>query len=306
MGGGRSLDLSTRHLQAVIALARFGKFVAAASDLGVSQPTLSRLIQQAEQELGLALFHRGTRSVVQTEAGRAFIPAAERMLGELIRQSRALQAPEGQLRGQLVISSLMSIAHQVVPAALVAFRRKHPHMFVQVREGIASGVITDVRSGAADFGIGPAPEKQGEIAVQSVVEEPCYLIVPRRHRLAKRTSVGFGELVGEPMISMPTDSGLRRLIDQLAQAEGVALDHGIVTNQFASVCEFVAKGLGVSIIPASAVPPSHASRISVRRLRPALRRKVGILHLAERPLSTPSAAFLEMFRPMFLTAIRRR
>jgi len=299
------LDLSTRHLRAVIALARFGKFVAAASEIGVSQPTLSRLIQQAEQELGVALFHRGTRSVVQTEAGRAFVPAAERMLGELVRQSQALRAPDGQLRGQLIISSLMSISHHVVPAALVTFRRKHPNMFVQVREGIASGVIADVRSGAADFGIGAVPEKQGEIAVQSVVEEPCYLIVPRRHRLARRTSVGLGELAGEPMISMPTDSGLRRLIDQVAQAEGVTLDHGIVTNQFPSLCEFVATGLGVSIIPASAVPPSFAGKVSVRRLRPALKRKVCILHLAERPLSAASAAFLEIFRPMFLAAIRR-
>ena len=301
----RSFDLSTRHLQAVTALARFGKFVAAAAEVGVSQPTLSRLIQQAEQELGVALFHRGTRSVVQTEAGRAFIPAAERMLGELLRQSEALRSPEGELRGQVVISSLMSIAHHVVPAALVAFRRKHPSLFVQVREGIASDVMADVRSGAADFGIGAVPEKRAEIAVQSVVEEPCYLIVPRRHRLAKRSIVGLGDLAGESMISMPTESGLRRLIDQVAQAEGITLKYGIVTNQFPSLCEFVAKGLGVSIIPASAVPPSLAGVFAVRRLRPAVRRKVCILHLAERPLSAASDAFLEIFRPMFLAAIRR-
>jgi LysR family carnitine catabolism transcriptional activator len=298
-----NMDLSTRHLQAVIALAHSAKFVAAAVEIGVSQPTLSRLIQQAEEELGVALFHRGTRSVVQTEAGRAFIPVAERMLGELARQREALRAPDGELRGQLVISSLMSISHHVVPAALVAFRRRHPNLFVQVRDGIASSVLADVRSGAADFGIGPAPDKLGEIAVQSMVEEPCYLIVPRKHRLAKRPSVGLRELAGEPMISMPTDSGLRRLIDSAAQADGVTLEHSVVTSQFASLCEFVFKGLGVSIIPASAVPPAFLG--NVRKLRPALKRKVGILHLADSPLSAPSTAFLEIFRPLFLAAIRR-
>jgi LysR family transcriptional regulator, carnitine catabolism transcriptional activator len=305
MRARHGIDLSTRHLQAVTALARSGKFVAAAAEIGVSQPTLSRLIQQAEEELGVALFHRGTRSVQQTGAGRAFIPAAERMLGELTRQAEALAAPDGQLRGQLVISSLMSIAHHVVPAALVAFRRKHPGIFVQVREGVASGVIADVRSGAADFGIGPAPDKPGEFAVQSITDEPCYLIIPPRHRLAKRASVGLRELDQEPMVSMPTDSGLRRLIDATAQVEGVTLNHSIVTNQFPSLCEFVAKGLGVSIIPASAVSPVFAGALSVRKLRPALKRRVGILHLAERPLSAPSAVFLEIFRPMFLAAIKR-
>src|SRR5262244_1571992 len=70
-------DLSTRHLRAIVALARSGKFVAAAVELGISQPSLSRMIQQAESELGAALFVRATRRVAQTAAGREFVPVAE-------------------------------------------------------------------------------------------------------------------------------------------------------------------------------------------------------------------------------------
>src|SRR6516165_2367277 len=71
-------NLSMKHLRAVVTLASFGSFIAAASYLRVSQPGLSRIIQQAEGRLGVKLFVRGTRSVSQTEAGREFIPAAER------------------------------------------------------------------------------------------------------------------------------------------------------------------------------------------------------------------------------------
>src|SRR5262245_11225622 len=112
-------DLSTRHLRAIVALARSGKFVAAAADLGISQPSFSRMIQHAERELGAVLFVRNTRRVSQTAAGREFVPVAERLLGELTQQSQAIRELEGRLRGQLIVASLMSIAHHVVPAALV-------------------------------------------------------------------------------------------------------------------------------------------------------------------------------------------
>jgi len=102
-------NLSMKHLRAVVTLARFGSFIAAASYLRVSQPGLSRIIQQAEGRLGVKLFVRGTRSVSQTEAGREFVPVAERLLGELLQQSQKVRELDGQMRGQLIISSLMSI-----------------------------------------------------------------------------------------------------------------------------------------------------------------------------------------------------
>jgi len=145
-------NLSMKHLRAVVALARFGSFVAAASYLQISQPGLSRMIQQAEVILGVKLFTRGTRSVAQTEAGRGFIPMAERLLGELLQQSLKIRSGDSEMRGQLIISSLMSISHHVLPSALVAFRKKHSKMYVQIREGLASAVQEDVRSGIADFG----------------------------------------------------------------------------------------------------------------------------------------------------------
>ena len=297
-------DLSTRHLRAIVALARSGKFVAAAAELGISQPSLSRMIQHAESELGAALFVRATRRVAQTTAGREFVPFAERMLVELMQRSQALREMDGKLRGQLVVASLISIAHHVVPAALVAFRKRHPGVFIQVREGIASGVLEDVRGGLADFGICAVPEGRREIVVESIVEERCCLVLARRHKLNRRTSVRFADLAEEPMISMPPDSGLRRVLDTLAQAQGIVLNYAIVTSQFTSLFDFVAQGLGVAIVPLSALPPTSERRLATRTLRPAVTRRVGIIHLADRPLSAAAIGFLEIFRPMLMSAIR--
>jgi LysR family carnitine catabolism transcriptional activator len=122
--------------------------------------------------------------------------------------------------------------------------------------------------------------------------------------LSGRRTVLLVDLADEPMISMPTDSGLRRLVDALAQANGVVLNHGIVTSQFTSLFDFVAQGLGVAIVPMSALPPTLERRLATRILRPAVQRQIGILHLADRPLSAAATGFLEVFRPMLMAAIR--
>ncbi len=205
--------MSMKHLRAVVTLARFGSFIAAASYLRISQPGLSRIIQQAEGRLGAKLFVRGTRSVSQTEAGREFTPAAERLLGELLQQSQKVRELDGQMRGQLIISSLMSISHRVLPAALVTFRKKHPKMHVQIREGLTSAVHEDVRSGVADFGIGNAMDLAEGVVAESIVHEACYVVTPKRHRLGALSFASFKDIGDEPMISMPSDSGLRRTLD---------------------------------------------------------------------------------------------
>src|SRR5580692_10417099 len=297
-------NLSMKHLRTVVALARFGSFIAAASYLRMSQPGVSRIVQQAETRLGVKLFARGTRSVSQTEAGREFIPAAERLLGEFLQQSQKARALDGQMRGQLIIASLMSISHRVLPAALVAFRKKHPKMHVQIREGLTSAVAEDVRSGIADFGIGNALGLAEGIVADSVVNEPCYVVMPKRHRLSAAPFVALKDIGDEPMISMPSDSGLRRTLDMAANDRGVVFNHSIITNQFGSLFDFVGRGLGLAVVPASALPPGNGSAIVVKPLRPAITRRIGILRLADKTLMPASQAFLEIFQPKFLAAAR--
>jgi LysR family transcriptional regulator, carnitine catabolism transcriptional activator len=299
-------NLSMKHMRAVVALARFGSFVAAASYLRMSQPGLSRIIQQTEAMLGVKLFARGTRRVSQTEAGRGFIPAAERLLGELLQEAQKARTLDGELRGQLIISSLMSISHHLLPAALVVFRKKHPKMHVQIREGLTSAVHEDVRSGIADFGIGHAIGLTEGVLAESVVHEACFVVMPKRHRLNSGQSISVKDIGDEPMVSMPTDSGLRRTIDVVASERGVVFNHSIIINQFGSLFDFVAHGLGISIVPASALPPMTDPSIAVRPLRPAVIRRIGILRLAERSLLPASQAFLDIFKPRFFAATRNQ
>lgn len=296
-------DLSVRHLRAIVALARFESFVAAAAYLKVSQSGLTRLVQQAESLVGVQLFHRATRKVLQTDAGEVIVQASQRILSDLAFQVQSARALDGELRGQLSISSLMSISHRIVPHALMKFRREHPNIHVHVREGLGDDVLNDVRRGHVDFGIANVESAPVDLTIAAAAEETCFLVLPKKHPMSTLKSVPLKKLCDEQLISMPSESGLRKAIDLAANSQGITLNHSIIINQFGSLFDFVGNGLGIAIAPAVALPSDGHPAIVVKPLRPRITRRIGILHLKDRPLTSVASAFLELFQPIFLAAI---
>ncbi|MEM7747745.1 MAG: LysR substrate-binding domain-containing protein [Pseudomonadota bacterium] len=296
-------ELSVRHLRAIVALGRFESFVAAATYLRISQSGLTRLIQQAEKLIGVQLFHRGSRRVMQTDAGEVIVQASERMLSDLALQVQSARMLDGELRGQITISSLMSISHRVLPRTLMSFRSEHSSIHVHVREGLGDDVYDDIRRGQVDFGIANVEGVTEDMTVAAAAEEACYLVVPLNHPLAAVKHVRLHTLADEQLISMPPESGLRKAIDMAAHSQGIALHHSVIINQFGSMFDFVRNGLGVAIVPAVALPPNEQEGIVVKPLRPKISRRIGILHLKDRPLSSVASTFLDIFRPIFLGAI---
>ncbi len=297
-------ELSVRHLRAIVALARFESFVAAAAYLKVSQSGLTRLIQQAEKLIGVRLFYRGTRRILQTDAGAVIVQASQRILSDLAQQVQSARTLDGELRGQLSIASLMSISHRVLPRALMTFRREHPNILVDVREGLDDDVLDGVKRGLVDFGIANVAGLAPELAVAAPAEENCFLVLPKGHPMAAGKAVALTKLADEPLISMPPESGLRKAIDLAASAQGVALNHSIILNQFGSLFDFVGNGLGLAIVPAVALPSDGHQAVIVRPLRPRIARRIGILYLKDRSLTSVASAFLRIFQPIFLAAIR--
>src|SRR5215471_21859007 len=152
----RGFEVSIKHIRAANSVALYGSFTAAAADLGMTQSAVSRLVLQLERQLGVSLFLRSTRNVVLTAPGREFTASTQRFLDDLGTQVDNARALGQQIRGRLIISCLLSLTHQVVPEAVLKYRKAHPGVEVHLSEGLGSDVYEDVRSGFADFGIGNA------------------------------------------------------------------------------------------------------------------------------------------------------
>lgn len=120
---------------------------------GISQPALTPLIQQVEAELGVFLFSRRTRHVSITDAGKEFSAHAEQLLGDLALSVGNVRERAKEPRGQVVISSVLSIANAVLLGLIANYSRKFPGIQIHLRESLYRTVRDEVRSGLSNFGV---------------------------------------------------------------------------------------------------------------------------------------------------------
>ena len=134
-------DLTSRQLQTILAVAEYGSFIAAAALMKTSQPAVTRTVKHVEDVLGVKLFDRSTRSVAITAAGKEFVAVAGRMLNDLRITIRSMRELSDQRRGQVIISSIMSVANGKLPGLVSAYRLEYPGVELHVRDGVHGTVI---------------------------------------------------------------------------------------------------------------------------------------------------------------------
>ena len=199
-------DLSARQLHAVLAVAEYNSFIAAAAFLKTSQPALTRTIKRVEDILGVRLFDRSTRRVGITAAGKEFVAVAERMLNDLRISVRSMREIGEEQRGQIIISSIMSVANGLLPAIVAKYRASRPGIEIILREGVHGTVFEDIRSGTADLGITYVDDVPDFIEAKRMGREVFDVILPRTHPLAKTSkhaAVALNDLVSFPFVSLP-------------------------------------------------------------------------------------------------------
>jgi DNA-binding transcriptional LysR family regulator len=290
-------DLTLRQLQTIVALAEYGSFIAAAALMKTSQPAVTRTVKHLEETLGVKLFDRSTRSVQITAAGKEFAAVAVRMLNDLKITVGSMRELAGQRRGQIIVSSIMSVANGKLPAIIAAYCRIYPGIELYVRDGVHGTVIEDVRSGAADFGITYLDELPAPFASIPLGREEFVVVLPRNHRLAAKASLALVDLRGLPLVSLPGDSRTRRLIESTAASARLELKHVVVVSLFTTMLAFVRAGIGIAIAPRSGVAGLLGRELKAVPLRgKPLVRDLGIVALKEREPTVAAAELMMLVR----------
>jgi DNA-binding transcriptional LysR family regulator len=279
-------DMTLRQLQTIVALAEYGSFIATAALMKTSQPAVTRTVKHLEAALGVKLFDRSTRSVQITVAGKEFAAVAARMLNDLKITIGSMRELADQRRGQIIVSSIMSVANGKLPGMIAAYRLSYPGIELYIRDGVHGTVIEDVRSGAADFGI------------TYLDELPEFTVVlPRSHRLAAKASVALVDLRDQPLVSLPGDSRTRRLIDSTAASARLDLKHVVVVSLFTTMLGLVRAGIGIAIAPKSGVAGLLGRELKAVPLRgKPLVRDLGIVALRGREPTIAAAALMTLIK----------
>lgn len=272
-----------RLIRAFLALARAGSFTRAASELHMSQPTLTVQIQQLETGLGVKLFDRNKRHVALTQAGRDLLVPLERILIDV--EAIATNAEEllEHRRGLVTVAALPSVAAGLLPRAIKKLTEEYPGITVRVYDGVASTVAAMVRSGQVDFGISSQTYGDRELTSHVLMMDRLCAVVASNHPLARKRSMTLHELAKHPLILMVKDSSSRQIVDLAFDREGLVGNVAYETTYGTSVAGFTQAGLGIGILPESMAAPSRLHQLRIRGEK--LTRRIGIVMRAGRSLS---------------------
>lgn len=181
-------------------VAEKGSLRAAARQLGMTQPAISRSIQELERELGIALFERRARGVMLTRLGEIFLRRVSRVHSELRVAREELDQLRGSVNGRLTLA-LSSVAHiALLPGALKPFRERYPDVTMEIIDAVYPNVEADLRDGRIDCYVGPAPsDATADLLVEELFGNRRLILCRKGHPLAHARSLR--ELVGASWIT---------------------------------------------------------------------------------------------------------
>lgn len=279
------MNVNARQLQSFLRVAQLGSFTEAAEQLHMTQPSLSHQIRQLEHMLRIKLFERTTRRVILTEAGNAFLPAAERILARLEKAVRDMHSlAEGQT-GRVSFAALLTVGASLIPAAMASFQRQYPNVTLEYLEESDEPIYQLVNNGDIDFGIGAMPPQNDDIIFTPIYKDYLYFVCSPRHPLAKCSEVSWHDIVKNPFIAIKSGTSMRSLMEQ-----GFAITHTpmqpVQTAIYQStILGMVACDLGVSVVPSSMKLMFERNDVCLIPIKERLYRDIGLIVATSRPLS---------------------
>jgi DNA-binding transcriptional LysR family regulator len=272
------------QVEAFLEVARLGNVSRAAEALYVTQPSLTARLKNLEAELGEQLFLRTGRGLKLTEAGRAFLPHAERALRSLREGEAAVTELQRGEAGPLVVGAVPSVSTYVLPRLLRRFLTLAPGVRLAVRTGRSEEVLAMVLAEDVHVGLVRALHHP-EVESIPVYEDHLVLVVPPGHRFAGGAGIRLEDLDAEPLILFDRTSSYHELTNALFREAGVLPSTVMELDDIEAAKQMVAHGLGVALLPNIAITGEVAAgtlaevpvvgRSPVRRQIVAIRRRDG-------------------------------
>lgn len=242
-----SINLSSRDLEAFLALAETQHFTRAAERCHLSQSAFSQKIARIEQAAGVALFERSTRQVALTPEGEVFAAEARRIQQDLQHALSHLRDLAHRRIGKVAVAALPSVAAVWMPQVIARYREANPMVRVQLFDTLAQQGLELLRSGAVDLAITAGGDLR-EFDLTELKRERFYVVCPKAHALAGRRSVGLSQLAGQEIVHLARSSSVRQCLEAAVPAP-LGSPGGLEVEHLATVAALVAQGLGVAVVP---------------------------------------------------------
>lgn len=283
--------LNVQQMRALIAVMEIGTVTGAAAAIGRTQPQVSRLISNLEDEIGFPLFVRERRRLVATQRGARFYDEVKNALDGLDNIKRVAEQIRNDTEGVLRILAPPYVAHTVLPRALAAFRERYPDRRTVVEIVMRNAIGSWIAFHPFDVGIASLPFEIPAFKVKRFASVESVVVLPKGHPLAVRRTIQPADLDGVPFVAMHRNTPMRRRLDGIFEREGITLNIVGETTTSVSACEMAAQGLGVTIIDAVVPMCTNQALIEYRSWKPGFASEYGLIYPAAASISKAASDF---------------
>ncbi|ART81966.1 DNA-binding transcriptional regulator OxyR [Oceanisphaera profunda] len=272
--------MNLRDLEYLVALSQERHFRKAAEKCFVSQPTLSGQLRKLEEELGVILIERTSRSVLFTPAGDAITAQAKRILAETKELTDIARTFTDPMSGELHIGLIPTVGPYLLPYIIPALKQHFPELQLYLYEAQTHTLLKQLADGELDCLILAQLDNMENFGSLALYHEPMLLAVPHDHAWANRRQVALSELTGEKLLMLEDGHCLRDQALGFCFAAGIGEDQHFKATSLETLRNMVAAGSGLTLMPKLAINPlltdSGVSYIPVVDPEPS--RAISLLH----------------------------
>ena len=292
-----------KQMRAFVYTVKLGTLTRAAEALYLSQPSVSLQLQALERELGVSLLERSRRRINLTDAGEALYELARPLVEGWENLDRDFHAKvKGLQGGRLTIAAGSSTIQYLLPDLVRRYRERFPEVQLQLANVTGKDGMALLRADEADFAVGSMLDVPNDIAWAPVYHYDPMLIMPLDHPLASKPTVTLQDLSPYGLILPPQRLSTYRLVDLVFQQRQVPYRVAIEVGGWDVIKEYVAMGLGISIVTGICITDADRSRLAVRNMKQYFpQRSYGVVMRKGKFLSAEARAFVDLIRPGMLT-----
>ncbi|MEV2222232.1 LysR family transcriptional regulator [Nocardia vinacea] len=259
-----------RALECLVAVLDYGSVTEAAARLHMSQPALSHQIAALEREIGTPVVQRLPRGVRPTAAGRAIVTDARAALTAAERVVSTGRAVAEGIEGQLRIGCAESMTAGLLAPVLRTWHRRHPGIQLALTELSSADALAELAaSGQVDIAIGPQ-SSHWDRQLDVIGTEEIVAVLPTTEQAS--VALTFADIASQPIVHYHPDNGLGAWLDEIAADHGITLTAATRTRQATTAAQLAAAGLGVALVPTTALAASFSG--AVASMKPRLIRNV--------------------------------
>jgi LysR family pca operon transcriptional activator len=299
----RFLDrrLKLRQMRVVDAIMTHRSLQKAAAALGVTQPALTKTLQELEDMIGARIFERHARGVEPNRRGEAVVATARRMLAEARRLEDELDAIGAASAGTIAIGALPVAAAGILPGALAALKERHPAIVVRLVQGTTEQLLPALAAGDIDLVIGRLYEPAAPDAFlrEAIYDEPISVLARAGHPLLARAKVAAADLAAYPLVLPTITQRVGQEIERVLAALGLPAGGAPVRSSSVSLIrEMLLTTESITVIPRDMLAGDIA-RGAVQAVAvpfAAAARPAGLIRAPGRALSPSAEAFVACLR----------